>query len=84
MNTTSDDATRTRFTWLVRVGYALVVVGVLLLFLLGAHLPIDMFGGPHHFYRLAPAERGWVVAALPVGLGVLLVRVGRALRSRSR
>ena len=84
MKTTFDKATQTRRKWLVAVGYALIGAGILLLLLLSFVLPVDWSAGPNHYYRVAPAEHGWVIAALPLGLGVLLVLMGRALRSRSR
>lgn len=82
MKTTSDKATQTRLKWLVGVGYVLIGVGVLLL-LLSFVLPVDLFAGPHHHYRVVPAEHGWVMAVSPIGLGIFLVLIGRASRSRS-
>jgi len=40
---------QTRLTWLVRMGYALIVLGILLLLPLGDLLPVNLFGGAHHY-----------------------------------
>lgn len=72
-----------RLQWLVRVGYVLMGVGVLLVLLLAA-LPIFFFTGPQQYYRVVPTEHSWLIAALPMGLGVLLVLVARTLRSKGR
>lgn len=71
--------------WLVRVGYVLMGVGVLLV-LLHAALPLvlSIFSGPQQYYRVVPAEHRWLISALPVGLGLLLVLVARTLRSKGR
>lgn len=74
---------QTRLQWLVRVGYVLMGVGLLLMLLLAA-LPIHIFTGSPNYYRLVPTEQSWFIAALPMGLGVLLVLIARTLRSRSR
>lgn len=84
MKTNPDKAAQTRLKWLRGVGYALIGAGVLLLLLLGFFLPVDFSAGPHRYYRVTPTEHSWIMAALPIGLGVLLVLVGRTLRPRSR
>jgi hypothetical protein len=84
MRNTSNKVTRTRRTWLERTGYVLAGVGILLLILLSVVLPIDLFGGEHHYYRVAPAESGWIMAAALSALGIFLVLIGRARRTKSR
>ncbi|RTQ34486.1 hypothetical protein EJP69_08635 [Variovorax gossypii] len=75
---------QTRPTWLVRMGYISIALGILLLLPLGDLLPVDLFGGVHHYYRVVPAEHSWLVEALLIGLGMLLVLVGRALRNKGQ
>ncbi|MBT2305516.1 hypothetical protein J7E70_34565 [Variovorax paradoxus] len=84
MSTNADEAKQTRLLWLVRVGYVLMAVGILLLLLLGVLLPVNLFEGLHHYYRVVPAEHGWILPASLVGLGMLLVLVGWALRTGGR
>jgi len=74
---------QTRLTWLVRTGYAFIVLGILLLLPLGDFLPVDLFGGTHHYYRVVSTDHSWFTEALLIGLGMLLVLVGRALRSKA-
>jgi len=83
MKTDQQRTNQTRFQWLVRVGYVLVVVGLVLV-LLSAGLPIDFFTGTTHYYRVVPTERSWFIAALPMGLGVLLILIARTLRSKNK
>jgi hypothetical protein len=68
----------------MRVGYVLMAVGILLLFPFADLLPVDLFGGPHHYYRVVPAEHSWVVEASLIGIGMLLVLLGRALRTKDQ
>lgn len=75
---------QTRLTWLVRMGYALIVLGILLLLPLGELLPVNLFGGAHHYYRVVPTEHSWLMEALLIGLGMLLVLVCRALRDKGQ
>ncbi|WP_291516821.1 hypothetical protein, partial [Acidovorax sp.] len=56
----------------------------LVLVLLRAGLPIDFFTGTTHYYRVVPTEQSWFIAALPMGLGVLLILIARTLRYKSR
>lgn len=78
------DKTR-HLQWLVRVGYVLMGIGVLLVLLLTAlPLVLSIFSGPHQYFRVVPAEHSWPIAALPVGLGLLLVLVARTLRSKGQ
>lgn len=83
MNTDLQRHNQTRLQWLVRAGCVLMGVGLLLVLLLAA-LPVDFFTGSLHFYRAVPTGHSWFIAALPVGLGVLLVLMARTLRSKSR
>ena len=83
MNTDLQRPNQTRLQWLVRVGYVLMGVGLLLLLLLAA-LPVEFFTGSLHYYRVVPTEQSWFIAALPMGLGVLLVLIARTLRSKIR
>ena len=73
---------QTHLTWLARVGYALLALGILLLLPLGDLLPVDLFGGMHHYYRVVPTEHSWLMEASLIGLGMLLVLVGRALSNK--
>ena len=75
---------KTRLTWLVRVGYVLISVGILLLLPLSDLLPVDLFGDSHHYYRVVPTERSWVMEATSIGIGMLLVLVGRTLRTKDQ
>lgn len=38
--------------------------------------------GMHHYYRVVPAEHSWLMEALLIGLGMLLVLAGRLLRNK--
>lgn len=84
MNTAPEKNKHNRLTWLVRVGYALMTVGALLLLPLGELLPVDLFGGPHHYYRVVPTEHNWVMEASLIGFGMLLVLLGRTLRTKGQ
>lgn len=84
MNTTSDEAKQMRLLWLVRAGYVLMAVGALLLLLLSVLLPVNLFDGPNHYYRVVPTEHGWMLPAALVGLGTLLVLIGKGRRARGR
>ncbi|WP_124462278.1 hypothetical protein [Variovorax sp. KBW07] len=84
MRNTSNKATRTRRTWLERTGYVLAGVGILLLILLSSVLPINLFGDHRHYYRVAPVENGWIMAAVLSALGILLALIGRVRRTKSR
>lgn len=75
---------QTRLTWLVKMGYVLMALGVLLLLPLGDLLPVDLFGVMHHYYRVVPAEHSWLMEALLIGLGMLLVLAGRLWRNKGR
>ena len=75
---------QTHLTWLVRMGYVLMALGILLLLPLGELLPVDLFGGMHHYYRVVPTEHSWLMEAVLIGLGMLLVLVGRALRNKGQ
>ena len=84
MRNTSNRVTRARRTCLEKAGYVLAGVGIVLLLLVGVVLPFNLFGGQHHYYRVAPAENGWIMAAALTALGALLVLIGRALRTTNR
>lgn len=83
MKTDLQRANQTHLQWLGRAGYVLMGVGLLLVLLLAA-LPVEFFTGSLHYYRVVPTGHSWFIAALPVGLGVLLVLMARTLRSKSR
>ncbi|WP_428001582.1 hypothetical protein [Acidovorax sp.] len=83
MNTDLQRPNQTRLQWLVRVGYGLMGVGLLLVLLLAA-LPVEFFTGSLHYYRVVPTEQSWFIAVLPMGLGVLMVLIARTIRSNSR
>ena len=74
---------QTHLAWIVRMGYVAMALGSLLL-LLGDLLPVHLFGGMHHHYRVIPTEHSWLMEAVLVGLGLLLVLVGRALRNKGQ
>jgi fumarate reductase subunit D len=84
MRNTSNRVTQALRTWLEKAGYVLAGVGIVLLLLVGVVLPFTLFGGQHHYYRVAPAENGWIMAAALTALGALLVVIGRALRTTNR
>jgi hypothetical protein len=71
-------------TWFVGLGYVLMAAGILVLLPFGDLLPIDLFGGPHHYYRVVPTEHSWIVEASLIGSGILLVLLGRALRTKGQ
>ena len=73
---------QTRLASLVRMGYVLMALGILLLLPLGDLLPVDLFGDMHHYYRVVPTEHGWLMEASLIGVGILFVLVGRALRNK--
>lgn len=83
MTTNQQRLNQARFQWLVRVGYGLMVVGLVLV-LLRAALPIDFFTGSMHYYRVVPTEQSWFIVALPMGVGVLLILIARTLWSENR
>lgn len=61
-----------------------MALGILLLLPLGDLLPVDLFGGMHYYYRVVPTEHSWLMEALLIGLGMLLVLVGRAVRNKGQ
>ena len=83
MKTDQQRLNQSRFQWLVLAGYVLMVVGLVLV-LMRAGVPIDFFTGATHYYRVVPTEQSWFIAALPMGLGALLILIARTLRSKNR
>jgi len=83
MKTDLQRPNQKRLQLLVRAGYVLMGVGLLLVLLLAA-LPVDFFTGSLHFYRVVPTGHSWFIAALPMGVGVVLVLIARTLRSKNR
>ena len=82
---TSDEEMRRRLAWLVKAGYVLTAVGTLLLLVLFSFLlPVELLGGPHHYYRIVPSDHGWIIAATLTGFGIVLVLIGRMLRTKGR
>ena len=81
---TSNRVTRARRAWLEKAGYVLAGIGIVLLQLVGVVLPFNLFDGQHHYYRVASADNGWIMAAALTALGALLVLIGRALRTTNR
>jgi hypothetical protein len=81
---TSDKETRGRLAWLVKTGYVLTAAGTLLLVLFSSLLPVELLGGPHHYYRVVPSDHGWIIAVTLTGLGMVLVLIGRMLRIKGR
>lgn len=85
MAMTSDEGTRRRLAWLVKTGYVLTATGTLLLLVLFSFLlPVELLGGPHHYYRVVPSDHGWIIAATLTGFGVMFVLIGRMLRTKGR
>jgi hypothetical protein len=84
MNTILEKVKQTRLAWLVRVGYVFMAVGILLLLPLSDLLPVDLLGGPRHYYRVVSVEHSWITEASLIGIGMLLVLVARALRSKDQ
>jgi hypothetical protein len=69
----------------VKTGYVLTAAGTLLLLVLfSSLLPVELLGGPHHYYRVVPSDHGWTIAATLTGLGMVLVLIGRMLRIKGR
>ncbi|MDQ0572315.1 hypothetical protein QFZ42_004149 [Variovorax paradoxus] len=81
---TSDEETRRRLAWLVKTGYVLTAAGTLLLVLFGFLLPVELLRGPHHYYRVVPSDHGWIITGTLTGFGVVLVLIGRMLRTKGR
>lgn len=83
MKTDQQRPNQSRFQWLVLVRYVLMVVGLVLV-LMRAGLPFDFFTRTTHYYRVVPTEQSWFIAALPMGLGALLILIARTQRSKNR
>lgn len=84
MKTQANNSTPTRLKWLLRVGYGLLGLGVLLI-MLPVVMPFDLFSGSHQFHRVVASDPDWLMDAMPIalmGIGALLVLAVRVIRSK--
>ncbi len=77
--------------WLIRTGYVLIIIGVLLLTLIADLLPVELFvesngiaqkNGEVTFYKIVPGEHSHLSASTMLFLGFVLVLFGKLSKSK--